>query len=252
MSEPNPQGNLTLMTEIQNRLRITEERAATVIRTLEKDQSMQDSINAASKGLHETSAAVAEFADKTKKATEVFLDSVSALKEVTNVLQQMSPSDLQQKLDQITPQIAKGSEQLQQNIDAVNKRVDQKCGRLQESVEAVNKRVDQNGKQLREGVEAVNKRIDQKGKQLQEGMEVVNNRADENGKQLQERIEAANGRIDQNGRQLQESMEVINARVDQNGRQLKESIEQISSKVTRVSILIVTLVVIAVILNLFF
>ncbi len=159
MSEPNPQGNLTLMKEIQNRLRKTEDRAATVIRTLEKDQSMQDSIDAASKGLRETSAAVAGFADRTKKATEVFLDSVSALREVTNVVHQMNPSDLQLKLDQITQQIAKGSEQLQQNIEEVNKWVDQKSGRLKDSIEDVNKRVDQKSGQLQESVEQLGSRI---------------------------------------------------------------------------------------------
>ena len=200
MSESKNQENLTLMTEIQNRLRKTEEHAATVIRTLEKDQSMQDSIDAASKGLHETNSAVAEFADKIKQATEVFLESVSALREVTSVLQKINPSDLQLKLDQITQQIAEGSEKLHANMEAMNQRVDQQNKQLHKNME---QNYEQLVNQLQESTEAMNERGDQQSKKLQKGITLKHTKLLN---QLQESTKAINKRADQTSEQLSDKI----------------------------------------------
>lgn len=121
MSDSDIQDPQSLMTEVASRLRETERRAATVISALEQQKSTQDSLHAAGKGLYEANSLIAEFARETKRATEEFVDTVSALRGAIDVLQQVNPAALKSRLDEID-QRARGIERefksLRDHIDA--------------------------------------------------------------------------------------------------------------------------------------
>lgn len=121
MSDSDIQNPQSLMTEVASRLRETERRAATVISALEQQKSTQDSLHAAGKGLYEANSLIAKFARETKRATEEFVDTVSALRGAIDVLQQVNPAALKSRLDEID-QRARGIERefksLRDHIDA--------------------------------------------------------------------------------------------------------------------------------------
>lgn len=101
MSDSNDQGTQSLMTEVASRLRQTEQRAATIISALERQKSIQDSLDVAGNGLHEANSAIAEFAREAKRATEEFVDTVSALRGAIDMLQQLNPAVLTARLDEM-------------------------------------------------------------------------------------------------------------------------------------------------------
>ena len=121
MTDSDVQDPQSVMTEVANRLRETERRAATVISALEQQKSIQDSLDAAGKGLYEANSLIAEFARETKRATEEFVDTVAALRGAIDVLQQMNPAALKSRLDEIdqrTRGIEREFKRLRDHIDA--------------------------------------------------------------------------------------------------------------------------------------
>ena len=115
MSDSGVQNPQSMMTEVASRLRETERRAATVISALEQQKSIQDSLEAAGNGLYEANSVIARFAQETKRATEKLVDTVSALRGVIDVLQQLNTAALKSRLDEID-QRARGIESEFKNL----------------------------------------------------------------------------------------------------------------------------------------
>ena len=141
MSDSDVQNPQSVMTEVASRLRETERRAHAVISALEQQKSIQDSLDAAGKGLYEANSLIAEFARETKRATEEFVDTVSALRAAIDVLQQLDPAALKSRLDEIDERacgIERQFKNLREHIDveliqlrdAVDAAADKIVGRL--------------------------------------------------------------------------------------------------------------------------
>ena len=132
MSDSNVNNPQSVMTEVASRLRETERRAATVISTLEQQKSIQDSLDAAGKGLYEANTLIAEFARETKRATEEFVDTVSALRRAIHVLQQANPAALRSRLDEID-QRARG---IERELTNLRDHIDAELSQLRDAVNA--------------------------------------------------------------------------------------------------------------------
>lgn len=86
-----------------------------MISALEQQKSIQDSLEAAGNGLYEANSVIARFAQETKRATEKLVDTVSALRGVIDVLQQVNTAALKSRLDEID-QRARGIESEFKNL----------------------------------------------------------------------------------------------------------------------------------------
>lgn len=137
MSDSNVQRTQTVMTEVASRLRQTEQRAATVISALERQKSIQDSLNVASKGLHEANSAIAKFARETKRATEEFVETVSALRGAIDVLQQANPDALKSRLDSMDQRVR----QIEREFKNLRNHIEAELTQLRGEMNAVGDRV---------------------------------------------------------------------------------------------------------------
>ena len=163
MKKETPDNNQALLTEISRRLQQTEDRAASLVNGLESRQKIQDSIDNANKELHETCAAVINLSLDVKRAIEVFVGAVLALKEITAMLQETDSAAIHEKLDLIRQEnkrIGDGQESIRKNIDVAAGRVSDQ----QKADSAIhNEKLDltaQNIKRISNGQELIRSNID--------------------------------------------------------------------------------------------
>ncbi|MDE0101164.1 MAG: hypothetical protein OXN89_02185 [Bryobacterales bacterium] len=140
MGEASIQSDQTLMAEVASRLRKTEQRAAAVVRALERQRSIQDSLKSADGGLHKAVAEIAELAKETKRATTAFDEAVSALRKTIKVLDDAALSSSFATLDQRTARIE--AKQLAHMAEvSVFETLDQRTARIESNLKNLAERV---------------------------------------------------------------------------------------------------------------
>ncbi len=177
MSE-NINADQNLMAELASRLQQLEERAITVISTLEKQVPIQDEINIASKGLTEANSVVTELATATKEATKEFRGAVLALQEVANILQKTDLGALHSRFDALTQQIKQLREVTEsghaQLRDEINTSAQKITGQIEPQIERVKENCQDIQKGISKSTDSVASRLETECKKLREHTDAEN------------------------------------------------------------------------------
>ena len=175
MSDSIDQNARLLMSKVADRFQKVEQRATTIVSQLERQKSVQDSLDVTGEELQKAGSAIAELAQEANRATDEFKRVIRVLRTAVDVL---DPSALKSRLDSIsqnTDRVEVEVSILREQIDAEVKQnrvvINENKARVEADIKSLRELFDSEVRQNRVAINENTVRIEEEVKILREQLE---------------------------------------------------------------------------------